>query len=186
MKIFLIDLDDTLIDTSNFKEGMFNVLSKATGLSFSVLKRLYNSLRVKGQLEERWLPDFVQLVSKNSSLSQKTVSDFIFGLVKTMKVKKKVFTFVSSIKGNKCLLTSGHIKFQKEKVKNFNLQKYFDCVIYVSGQKDRYIVDHIEGETLRIHGQLYDDVEIIDDKVSLLGSLKKYPFIKITHPDRVR
>ena len=178
MKIF-IDFDDVLFNTKNFIADIKEIFIKH-GISESVFNETYKksdkfSGKIDGsmrtydpafqfkKIREKIKTDTKQVENKFETFIKDT-SGYIFkdagGFLGKIK-KKDVF-----------ILSFGTNKFQKEKIKNSGIKKYFNKIIIISHAKKSEAIGKIIGKSK-------EPFYFIDDRVKFLEEVKiKYPFAK--------
>jgi FMN phosphatase YigB (HAD superfamily) len=185
MKLLLVDLDDTLIDTSNFKKILFKSLTEKTGLPVGLIKTKYESLKINHQLGIGWPEKLSSDLSEISKVSKSILIGIIYECTNSLRGNIRLLDFLKSSPHVKYILTSGDKKFQKKKIDNLGLGKYIDGVIYCFNDKEKKVKSFINKTGMLINGVYFDNVEIIDDKDYLLKGLLKYRWIKVTHPKKI-
>lgn len=168
--IFLFDLDQTLIDTERLKKDKrlifglsLNKDSFQNDLLFKRRNRRYNpkvhlhflrkSGHIKTATEEKRISAAFQKVIKN-------IDNYLFpGTEKALKLLKN--------QGHRLILmTLGDPSFQKSKVDNSRIKKYFERIIYEAKDKsqNKFVKQLVKTD---------QDVLIIDDRADMAFAMKK-------------
>ncbi len=169
MKI-IFDLDYTLLDTAEFKKKMAEILGenfkadyekyfKSRGVNFNLgeyLSILKKNHRIDDETSEKMKAEIEELFLD--------IDDYLkFGVEKTLEHFKE--------RGDELILmTFGYKQWQKEKIKNLSIKKYFDEIIFEDKDKS-------QSEYLKSLGKKNEEVLIINDNLSeaeqMLKILKK-------------
>lgn len=163
--IVIFDLDYTLLDTESFKKG----LAKASNISLEDFERIYIKyfshdtgrkftlaahLRflIKEKLVSREDKEKIKLATSNEI---KKINKYLFpeseDLLKKFKAKNHYLI----------LLTWGNKKWQKSKIDNLKIKKYFDEII---------TVDKDKGDCIKFLEKKHEKILVIND--NLKESLK--------------
>lgn len=138
-KLF-VDFDGTMFDTTSFKEAMFQVFLKAD-FSKSELLTAYQAECLNYQFSIDGLTDRLKKIHDfNLSLTQVRIEKLYSEVPRF--IYDDVEQFLQSIDKSKyelILLTLGDPHFQRIKVENSKLEKYFDKVYYTEIQKWDYL-----------------------------------------------
>ena len=94
-----------------------------------------------------------------------------------IRINQKILSFVKNFKGRKILFSYGDNKFQRLKIKNLDLEEYFDRVFITKNKK----IDSVESLT-----DGYSDITIIDNNQQFLSKVNlSYPTIKTFTPAQI-
>lgn len=178
MKI-IFDLDYTLLDTAEFKSKMAEILGanfkadyekyfKSRGVNFNIGDYLL-ILKKEGRIDDK------KLKSMRSEIDELfyDIDDYLkFGVENTLEHFKK--------RGDELiLLTFGYKQWQKKKVDNLSIKKYFDEIIFEDQDKSK-------SEYLKSLGEKDEEVLVINDNLSeaeqMLKILKKGELILVKGP----
>lgn len=173
MKLFIFDFDDTLFDTQSLKEDFFNMLAsfdlpkKEIQSSYKKFMDENRGLYIPNNHLEKLLTEFkLKENFKNETLSWLQNLDFKkYVFIETMETLEKIS------KTNKIiLLTKGDEEFQKLKIENCGLKKYFDEIHIVKNNKEDFVRNQ------NYSGEIYfiNDKESENKKIS-----DEFPHIKV-------
>ncbi len=163
-EIFLVDLDDTLIDSSKIKSFIEN------NFGSNHIWKIYNEVK-----KEFDFVDYDQIISRlaqNLNLSESEVRKKIFQipfdkclhesaveLVRYLQTFAKVYIF-----------SSGHFDFQYTKIKSSGLEKVIGKEnIFIFQDKEKEIANFIKN----IKAQDYTKISMIDNSLNILESAFK-------------
>lgn len=178
-ELLLVDLDDTLIDTSGYKKLLFKFLSQNLLLPETTIRLQYNKIH-KMTNQNGWIEKLLDNLSEISKVRRnKLVTDCI-DIVKKMHINKPVLSYCINLKRHKVIFTQGDQRIQNAKIKYLKLGKYFDDIVIINGDKVKYLISKIKGDELDLKKKTFGCVEIVDDKTDLYQELVKYSWIKIS------
>ncbi|MBN1169159.1 HAD hydrolase-like protein [Candidatus Woesebacteria bacterium] len=183
-KLILVDLDDTLIDTSEYKKLLFTYLSNKLSIPKKRVESAYSLLRKPG-LKDGWIGELIDMLCDDIVQEKERLVQESIEITKNLPVFKNVIEHVASCDGKKIILTQGDEKLQLAKVNYHQLKKYFSDIIIVNGDKVEYLKLMIGENSLKIKGETYKYVDIIDNKVNLYSGFEKYSWIKITDTNSI-
>ena len=178
MKLF-IDFDDVLFNTRNFTKDI-KILFLKHGIPENIFNETYkNANRFSGKIDKRmrtYDPSFqIKKIRDKIKINTKQLENDFKILIKDTSryIFKDVNTFLGKIeKKNLFILSFGTNKFQKEKIKNSGIKKYFNKVIIVDYAEKWKAIGKIIGKSSKTF-------YFIDDRVKFLEEVKiKYPFAK--------
>lgn len=184
MKLLLVDLDDTLIDTSSFKKDFFQKIADQFGVSASEIDQIYE-IQKKGHIEG-WVKEFEKLLSQKYNKPVGFLDPIVRSSLQHLLLKKDVFEYVKKFEGYKVLLTYGDTELQKEKIKILGLEKHLDDIIITSEKKINYLSAIISETHVTLNNRDFSDVVALEDKESIIADIRaKYPWIRTIHPDNL-
>jgi len=138
--IFIIDLDHTLLNTSRLKKEMAKSIKKF-GIKEKLWKETYQTTvkKVKKAFDYN-VKLHSQLIFQKTGIKASLIEkEFKSVLKKCYKFlypdTKPFLKYLKNKKVKIILLTLGNINWQKEKIKNLNLQKYFNKIIFTYWHK---------------------------------------------------
>lgn len=184
-KLFLIDLDDTLIDTSLYKNLIFSGLSKEIGVAYENIEDDYKIFRSDYGTGDGWTIEFCDRLSSKYGSDKDFLNRIMLDKVSELKLINKTIRYMSDIRDAKILFSYGDKNLQEMKIAFFKLDKLFDKVIITSENKCDFVSDHINGNRFDLDGEIYKNLTIIDDKDYLYKPLYKHDWIKIINPDKI-
>ncbi|HOW60822.1 MAG TPA: hypothetical protein P5548_03555 [Candidatus Moranbacteria bacterium] len=178
MKVF-IDFDDVLFNTKKFIEDI-EVIFQKHGISKNIFYETYQSEDKISKTNYgnmfSYSPSLqFKKIKKKIKIDTKQLEKDFNVLVKNTKkyIFKDVDKFLNKMgKKDIFILSFGTNNFQKEKIKNSGIEKYFNKIIVVAyAEKSRAIG--------KIIGKSRESFYFIDDRVSFLEEVKnKYHFSK--------
>lgn len=180
--LLLIDLDDTLIDSSSFKRSLFQSLSNKSRLPKVQIINIYSSLKNSHVLTPHWPEKMADIIAKECEIDPKILLRIMYDQIKCFKIVKPVLNSVIRFSGTKIIFTTGDLKFQQSKIDYLHLNNYVDKVIIKTKDKYLYLHKRIHGNTLTINNCIYNQVTIIDDRAPLITNFKKYSWVTIIDP----
>jgi FMN phosphatase YigB (HAD superfamily) len=134
--IIIFDLDRTIFDTEKFKKDIAKVLNignkqynKDCKKYFSDKKKVYNPYELLRMLKsEKRIPLIKNYQIKLEALVKNANKYLLLGALDVLKKFKN--------RGDKLILISvGYKPWQKKKINNLNLKKYFDRIIILEKEK---------------------------------------------------
>lgn len=168
--IIIFDLDYTLLDTSAFK----NKLASALGITQKEFQETYN--RLKHQKETYNFGDHLNSVSNLKTINKKKAVDNLNILLKGINrfaykdaeiVLKKLF----KKKYKLILLTYGNKNWQRMKIKNLKIKKYFKKIIFT---------DTCKSHALDFLKTVKEKIVFVNDNAKECKKIKKiYPSLEI-------
>jgi FMN phosphatase YigB (HAD superfamily) len=187
--ILLFDLDRTLINTEEFKKGLYNI--------FGLSPKEYNS-HVDLFFREKFIhysPEaHIKLLKRLGHIktsSEKKLIDIAYKkLLKDttpflFPEVKDLLTLLKKQKHKLILVTLGVPSSQKRKVENFGLKKYFEKIIYETKNKS-------QNRFIKKLKKLNQEILIINDKADeslaiqkMLGNNAKIFLIKSPHSKNI-
>lgn len=186
-EILIVDLDDTLVDTSSFKEKLFSKLAGEFNLSYLEIEKIYSRCKQDGY--EDLSSRFCSQIAKISNNNFQRCSDILFLEIESLRIRRKILNYVKNFLGYKLLLTLGDPKIQRAKI-NFlegkvGLSSLFDRIKIISCDKFGYIRSLIKNSHLKFDNRIFDKVLILDDRESVFRKFENYSWVKILDPDKV-
>ncbi len=184
MKLLLVDLDDTLIDTSFFKKELFNNIALNLNVSVEAINDIYNNLKATHTMHN-WKNNFQ---AQLSSLSKNDVNidAHLQESIKKIPINKKVIEYVNKFDGRKILFSYGDPEVQKMKIDGLGLSELFSDHIITPNNKISSLKQMISGNSIFYKNDYYYDVTLIDNEESMLTVVKaQFPWIKVFHPDNL-
>lgn len=168
MKIF-IDFDDVLFYSKKFIEDEKRIFKKY-GISEEVFKRHYYFYSKKGRKKIRFYDLKKQLIGIKKELSidtKKLEADLRSFLKNTGKyIFKDALSFLNDFKKEDLFLISySKTEFQKLKIKNSGISKYFKKIIITNEKKSKEILENIENKK--------ENIYFIDDRPDYITDVKK-------------
>jgi len=154
-KVIIIDLDETLIDTAAIKRRLFEVAEKNYGIKKSKAEKVYRNLRKKHHFEPK---RYIQALRKYNKKVYWKEFEKIFAKPKEFNYSGAEIFLKSLARDNKLILLSyADPDYQKIKIKQTGLGKYFDEIILtteLSKQK----------ELRKLKEQFGEKLLLLDDK----------------------
>ncbi len=165
--MFIIDLDSTL-----YKSHNLGTHCKKVFLSFGIDSELFESSShravhgINGDYFDYSFENHIDLLLQMGCVLPKeelieklnevfeenhVIDDAVFFLESLKKTNKKLI-----------LLTAGNKNFQYKKIENAQIQKYFDEIIVVHGEKEKFIEENIqkEGKIFFINDNLKENIKV--------------------------
>lgn len=181
MKLLLMDLDDTLIDTATFKQAFFLKLASVYELDIEQVLQIYEDYRTKLDMDD-WIYDFTMAFDQEVWFSSKDLGRM--GL--PIEVNKEMVEFVKKFTGTKMIFSFGNIKLQKQKIELAQLKNLFNSIMITNKSKLDVLTAWVKDETLVIDGVVYDQVVLVDDKESFLQNVRElFPWIITLNPKQM-
>lgn len=140
--IIIFDLDYTLIDTEELKKGW----AKAFGVSYEVFSESFLKLYKKDKFIYK-VNDHLKYLIKKQEIEKEDIPEIKKRIEELLKNIDKyllqcAFSLVKNLKKNGhtlILITFGNKKWQKQKVDNLSIKKYFDKIIYTDQDKRKHL-----------------------------------------------
>ncbi|MFZ2835226.1 MAG: HAD hydrolase-like protein [Candidatus Moraniibacteriota bacterium] len=172
MKLF-IDFDDVLFNAKKFKTDLINIFIK-NGVSKLEFENSYYSFRKKDQALGKYydLKKQISALKKIKRLNHEKLANELADF--TANLESYVFSDVKIFlekfpKKDLFLITYGHEKFQKLKIKNSDLKKYFSQIIITKNYK----ADDIKEVSEKLELSLEEKIILIDDRPEQIEIAKK-------------
>lgn len=183
MKLLLMDLDDTLIDTSSFKKDIQKTLALLCKTEISTIELNYAATKTAyGNL----LDDFFRKLSEEFGVSNEDIRSANLECIKRIKIKRNVLEYMRNFDGFKVIFTYGNQWVQENKIKLLDLEREAGKVMVLQGAKIRELDKIVDGQMVVIETQKYANVTLVDDNQKFLDEvMNKYPFIKIVNSDSI-
>lgn len=167
MKIF-IDFDDVLLNTNGLKKALALAFEKK-GVSQDFFIETYKKSKIKKRLFKIYHPEkHLMLMAEKSNLSYTIFNKIFWNVIK--KSKRFIFNdakyFLAKFKKDELFLISfGANKYQREKIDNSGLQKYFKKIIMANNAKAEII-------KLFCKKNNPEEIYFIDDRIKFIQGVK--------------
>ena len=181
----ILDLDNTLLNTSRIKKGLAKALINI-GVSEELFKKVYKKLRRKGFYNHKIYIEYLskekkidrkkclaQLKKTDDKIKNYLYPDALWFLKKSAVLRKKVGVKI-------ILLTYGDPEFQKIKLEKTKIAKYFDKII-ITETKKTPIVSKIASKTNDKIFFINDDTDEIRE---IVGKFKNVEVLHIKRKNR--
>lgn len=174
MAIYIFDLDYTLLDCAKLKIKLAEILgisekiyNDTYKLYFTDKGELYSFFKHGDLLKmetRQHLPAWAGLVSAALGKSKERFDRYLFPEAEIVLKKLKS-------DGHKLLLlTYGDIEWQKYKVENLKIKKYFDDIVYTDQEKEKFNFEKVQE----------DDIIIVNDNArECLEMSKNFPNARV-------
>ncbi len=174
MKLLLVDLDDTLIDTATFKRSFFERLALVYELEYEKISEMYEEYKNKIDTND-WINDFTMAFDQEIWFSSKDIPRM--GL--SINVNKEILDFVTHFSGEKIIFSYGNEKLQQAKIDAAKLRDVFRKVVVTHRDKFTVLEEWISGDhALSVDGSEYTDIVVIDDNEKFVEKIRaNYPWI---------
>lgn len=179
MKLLLVDLDDTLIDTVTFKSNIFNNLATKLTIPPTLVHQLYDQNKQTHGVRN-WLANFTQLVSTQTHISATEIEKIILETMNSISVNAAVLRYVKAFEGYKVIFSQGDDTFQRKKISVAQLHLHVDEVLVTHDDKLDFLTTFVHDKEFILHNKSYSDVTIIDNLSPLLDRINmKFPWMHI-------
>jgi FMN phosphatase YigB (HAD superfamily) len=166
----LVDFDDVIFNTKKFVADRGKIFA-ANGISEKIYKQCYHADVVTGQIRKYECRAHIRRARKLVTFDVERLENKLDKHLKD--VKKYIFPdawkFLKEFKWeNLCLISFSKTEFQREKITNSGITKYFRKI---------YIVDVLKSEVVRkAAGKNSSKIFFIDDRTEQINAVKeKYP-----------
>ncbi len=171
--IIFIDFDDVLFNTRKFVID-YKKIFKLHGISEKIYDRYYyNYPANKNKIFKKYNSKMhVREIGKKFSINVKKINNDISNFIKNTKkyVFKDVYKFLKIFpKKDLYIISFPKIGFQKAKIKNSEINKYFKRSISTSNLKSSVIKELIKKEKINKN----ESVFFIDDRLESIEDMKK-------------
>lgn len=173
MKIF-IDFDDVIFNAKKFKKDLVAVFQK-NGITRQEFENSYYTFQKKAQAEGKHFDPRLQakVLKKRFEIDTKKLEKDLDRFLKNLK--KYVFPDVSEFLSNFSkkdlfLITYGHARFQKKKIRNSEMGKFFRRTLI---SKDNKINIVMEACRKYDFSPMREDIIIIDDRPEQIEKTEK-------------
>lgn len=181
MKLLLMDLDDTLIDTTSFKQALFQKLAHVYELDIEQVLQMYEDFRSKLEMDD-WLYDFTMAFDQDVWFSSKDLGRM--GL--PIETNKEMIEFVKKFNGTKIIFSLGNIKLQKQKIELAQLKELFNSIMITNKSKLDVLTAWVKDNVLVIDTIEYDEVILVDDNEKFLQNVRElFPWIITLNPKQM-
>ncbi|MEI6532652.1 MAG: hypothetical protein WCO06_02310 [Candidatus Roizmanbacteria bacterium] len=178
MNILLVDLDDTLINTTSLKEFFFKDLANKSHTSVAEMYSKYSESKIIA-INSDWMEAFSKILQDSYSI---TFNDYMQSLeqgLSLIQTNEQVLNLVRSFNGNKVLFSLGNEKIQLVKINHFHLKSLFDDILITHQPKFEIFSLHMKDSEFIHHNISYNKVTIIDDDVTLIEKIKlQFPWVE--------
>jgi len=173
MKIF-IDFDDVLFNAKKFKKDLIGVFKK-NGITRQEFDNSYYTFQKVAQVEGKYYDPKkqVKVLKKRFEIDTKKLEKDLDKFLKDLKkyVFPDVFDFLSNFsKKDLFLITYGHVRFQKKKIRNSGTNKFFKKILISKDNKINIVL-----ETCKKYGfsPEKESIIIIDDRPEQIEKTEK-------------
>ncbi|MGB4966221.1 MAG: hypothetical protein WBO77_03895 [Microgenomates group bacterium] len=181
MKLLLMDLDDTLIDTALFKQALFQKLASVYDIDIEQVLQVYEDFRSKLDMDD-WIYDFTMAFDQEVWFSTKDLERMGLPIV----AHKEMVEFVKKFTGTKIIFSLGNIKLQKQKIELAQLKNLFNSIIITNKSKIDALKAWSQDGTLVIDNVRYDEVVLVDDNEPFLENVRElFPWITTLNPKQM-
>lgn len=172
MKIF-VDFDDVIFNAKKFKEDLIHVFMK-NGVTRHEFENSYYTFQKKAQVEGKYYDPKKQVavLRRRNIIDHKKLERDIDVFMSDLKkyVFPDVKEFLGNFKKNDLYLISyGHVKFQKTKIKGSLVRKYFRKVVISKDNKINIIRETAKKDNFLSR----ESVILIDDRPEQLEQTEK-------------
>lgn len=176
MRVLIVDLDDTLIKTSEFKEDLFKELALRCKVEEEVVRKIYQEIRGRSPLSD-WFELLPEELALQYKLDPQGIQKIIIENIPKIKIMQDTLNFVKKFNGKKIVLSFGNEKFQMLKIKGLKLDQYFDEIHITNGWKIDFLPSLVKES---------DEVLFIDNNQEVLDDVKQnFSWIKVISPESV-
>lgn len=182
MKLLLMDLDGTLLDSLYFKQQLFKLVANAYDVKKTFVIQTYEANTIPITVDS-WLDSFIQTIS-NVSKKKPDVAKLKHAIFDELRVNILQLNFLRNFDGFKVILTFGNEQFQKEKIACVQLKRFVDDIIITQQKKTDFFDSLVQYDKLIIKETEYTSVTVVDDNVAFLNHInQKYPWITTFEKD---
>ena len=174
MKLLLIDIDDTLVQTTKFR---LELVKKFDELGVKNNEEIYSQIRTSIDVPS-WIDLYCELLARDHELSADDFKKVYMETLQNIQVNEPVVEFLKNFAGTKVVYSFGNHELQHIKLNVTKLLPYFDKTIITTEDKASYLSRHIKDQTFVLDGQVYDDVTLVDDRY-IEEYKKNYPWFKV-------
>lgn len=143
--MMILDFDHTLFQTSAFRDDLKELFLKHGVTEDDYVAAEGEAIRgAQGNYYDYTVQLHVQTLEKKGyTISKKEIVNEVDELLKNnMYVYDDTIFFLQELKKNDesiILLTAGNESFQMDKIRSINIQDYFDEIVCVRGEKEKYV-----------------------------------------------
>lgn len=191
MKTFIIDLDNTLLDTERFAAELHRSIKPS--ISYYYWTKTYRIVMSTYESGYNYTPQHhAKIISEHIQQPYKKVLHSLYVVIK----KLPIFLYVDSLpllkdlkttKNKLILLTYGNIEFQEEKIKLLKISKYFDQIIISPKKKDeiKLPIKSLGADTIFINDNPYEfaALKIKYPKAIFLRKVNRFKFSKVMYKE---
>ncbi|HLN18696.1 MAG TPA: hypothetical protein VK255_00825 [Patescibacteria group bacterium] len=164
MKIF-IDFDDVIFNAKRFKKDLIGVFSK-NGITRQEFDNSYYTFQKKAQMEGRYYDpkNQIKVLKKRFKIDNKKLEKDLDVFLSDMKkyVFPDVYGFLSNFpKNDLFLITYGHVRFQKKKIRNSGINKFFRRTLVSKDNKINIVLESCRKYSFSPERE---DILLIDDR----------------------
>ena len=172
MKIF-VDFDDVIFNAKKFKQDFIRVFRR-NGITRSEFENSYYTFQKKAQMEGRYYDPKkqIEVLRRRNSIDHAKLGREVDAFMADLE--KYVFRDVSNFlenfqKKDLYLISYGHEKFQRAKIKGSGIGKFFKKIIISKNQKINIIKEIIRKDNFSSE----ESVILIDDRPEQLEQTEK-------------
>ncbi len=181
MKLLLMDLDDTLIDTAAFKHALFQKIASVYEIDIEHVLTVYQEYRSRLDMDD-WIYDFTMAFDQEVWFSSKDLGRMGIPIV----AHKEMVEFVKKFTGTKVIFSLGNIKLQKQKIEVAQLRNLFNSIIITNKSKIDVLAAWATNGALVIDNVEYKDVVLVDDNEKFLEQVRElFPWIITLNPSQM-
>lgn len=172
MKIFL-DFDDVVFNAKKFKKDLVKVFLQ-NGISRSEFENSYYTFAKRAQEWGQYYDpkDQVKVLRRRDSIDSKQLENDIERMMQDLSgyVFEDCYEFLKLFpKKDLYLITYGHVKFQKKKIKGSKIGRFFDKIIVSEGNKIDDIMRIIKEKRI----PSYEVVVYVEDRPEQIERARK-------------
>lgn len=177
MKLLLIDIDDTLIQTTKFR---LELVKKFDELGVKNSEEIYSQIRTSMDVPS-WIDLYCELLARDHELSAEYFKKVYLETLQNIQVNEPVVEFLKNFEGTKVIYSFGNHELQQLKLETTNLTPHFDHTLVATQNKVDYLTSFISPTTpttLILGNTPFTDVTLVDDRY-IEEYKKNYPWFKV-------
>lgn len=176
-KLLLVDLDDTLVNTRLFKQGLFSDISKTLLLDIPLIEKIYEeTLPARHNM---WSV-FMEKISTLDHVQRPKLEQIVDQNISKTRINKEILERVKRFEGQKILFSLGEKEFQLRKLKLLNLEHLFDEIFVTHEPKIEFFRKNVNQNALNAFNGNYQDVTVVDDHKDFINDLStEFPWVKV-------
>lgn len=132
-----VDLDDTIINTKEFKQRFFRELSRVSGSTAFSIESIFEDCLIR-ITEPDWLKVLISHLSEKTLLAADDIESLLSRCLKETAVDYDFITALKGVGSHVVLFTHGNEYFQRLKITTLGLESYFSQMV-ITGE-DKFLV----------------------------------------------
>ena len=144
-KLLIVDLDDTILDTSKIKGIFFNKISKKTRLLKKDIEKMYNATK-NNTGYNNLIQNLLNKIEEKTKI--KLEENLFYSEIKKTRLNQKLILAIKGSSAHRILLTTGSANLQNKKIKMLGIKDLFHRTKIITKDKSEFISSRIKDDCL--------------------------------------